>query len=72
MGILITVKTYPDKIEAELVKGVLESKGIKAMVSADDAGGMNPALLWATGGVRLLVKKNDIQKATEILESFSK
>jgi len=42
------------------------------MVSADDAGGMNPALLWATRGVRLLVQKNDIQKATEILESFSK
>ena len=72
MGTLITIKTYPDRIEAELVKGVLESKGIKAMVSADDAGGMNPALLWATGGVRLLVKKNNVQMATEILESFSK
>ena len=72
MGTLITIKTYPDRIEAELVKGVLESKGIKAMVSADDAGGMNPALLWATGGVRLLVQKRDIQKATEVLESFSK
>ncbi|MCH7828879.1 DUF2007 domain-containing protein [Patescibacteria group bacterium] len=72
MGTLITIKTYPDRTEAELVKGVLESKGIKAMVSADDAGGMNPALLWATGGVRLLVKKKDIQMATEVLESFSK
>ena len=72
MGTLIAIKTYPDRIEAELVKGVLESKGIKAMVSADDAGGMNPALLWGTGGVRLLVKKNDVQMATEVLESFSK
>ena len=72
MGTLITIKTYPDRTEAELVKGVLESKGIKAMVSADDAGGMNPALLWATGGVRLLVKKKDIQKAIEVLESFKK
>ena len=72
MGTLITIKTYPDRTEAELAKGLLESKGVKAMVSADDAGGMNPALLWGTGGVRLLVKKNDVQMATEILESFSK
>ena len=71
MANLVCIKTYPDRTEAELVKGVLESKGIKAMVSADDAGGMNPALLWATGGVRLLVKKNDIQKAVEVLKSFN-
>ena len=54
-------------MEAELAKGLLESKDIKAMVSADDVGGMNPALLWATGGVRLLIRKKDIQKANEIL-----
>jgi len=59
-------------MEAELAKGLLESKSIKAMVSADDAGGLHPALLWATGGVRLLVMKKDIQKATEVLESFNK
>ena len=57
-------------MEAELAKGLLESKGVKAMVSADDAGGAHPALLWATGGVRLLVKKKDIQKAIKVLESF--
>ena len=69
---LVRIKTYQSRIEAELVKGFLESNGIKAMVSADDVGGMNPALLWATGGVRLLVKKNDIQKAIKVLESFHK
>jgi len=72
MADLVRIKTYQSRIEAELVKGFLESKGIKAMVSADDAGGAHPALLWATGGVRLLVKKKDIQKAIEVLESFKK
>ena len=70
MADLVCIKTYQSRIEAELVKGFLESNGIKAMVSADDVGGMNPALLWATGGVRLLVKKKDIQKAIKVLESF--
>ena len=72
MADLVRIKTYQSRIEAELVKGFLESNGIKAMVSADDVGGMNPALLWATGGVRLLVKKKDIQKAIKVLESFHK
>ena len=72
MGTLITIKTYPDRTGAELAKGLLESKGIKAMVSADDAGGMNPALLWGTGGARLLIKKKDVQKATEVLGRFNK
>ena len=49
MADLVCIKTYQSRIEAELVKGFLESNGIKAMVSADDVGGMNPALLWATG-----------------------
>ncbi|MCH7828485.1 DUF2007 domain-containing protein [Patescibacteria group bacterium] len=67
---LVRIKTYQNRMEAELAKGLLESKGVKAMVSADDAGGAHPALLWATGGVRLLVKKKDIQKAIKVLESF--
>ena len=72
MADLVRIKTYQSRIEAELVKGFLESKNIKAMVSADDAGGAHPALLWATGGARLLVKKKDIQKAIKVLESFKK
>ena len=67
MSNLVCIKTYHNRMEAELAKGLLESKDIKAMVSADDVGGMNPALLWATGGVRLLIRKKDIQKANEIL-----
>ena len=67
MANLVCIKTYHNRMEAELAKGLLESKDIKAMVSADDVGGMNPALLWATGGVRLLIRKKDIQKANEIL-----
>ena len=53
MANLVCIKTYQNRMEAELAKGLLESKDIKAMVSADDVGGMNPALLWATGGSAL-------------------
>jgi hypothetical protein len=48
-------------------KNFLESEGIDAILSADDAGGMRPDLLWGTGGVRLLVRKEDTVKALQIL-----
>ena len=66
---LVCIKTYTDRLQAELARGLLESNNIKAMVSADDAGGANPALLLATGGVRLLIKEEDIQKAVKVLEN---
>ena len=70
MANVVCIKTYKNRMEAELVKGLLESEDIKSIVSADDAGGAYPALLLFTGGVRLLVNEKDTQKAVEILESF--
>ena len=64
---LICVKTYNSRIEAELDKGLLESQGIRAILSADDAGGMRPDLLWSTGGVRLLVNQENADDARELL-----
>jgi len=65
---LICVKIFNNRPEAELANGLLEASGIKAIVSADDCGGMRPHLLLGTGGVRLLVKKEDVQKALEALK----
>ena len=63
---LVCIKTYNNRLEAELEKGRLDSQGIQAMISADDAGGMRPDLSWSTG-VRLLVKQEDAHRALEIL-----
>lgn len=67
MSELVCVKTYNNRLDAELDKSFLDSEGIQAMISADDAGGLRPDLLWATGGVRLLVKEEDAEKALSIL-----
>jgi len=67
MGKLICIKTYPNRIDAEIAKGFLEKNGIKAIISADDAGGILPNLLWSTGGAKLLVKKEDKEAATRFL-----
>ena len=64
---LVCIKTCNNRIEAELDKSFLDSQGIQSMISADDAGGLRPDLLWATGGVRLLVKQEDAERALEML-----
>ena len=62
---LVAVGDFPNRIDAELAQGALESAGIESMVSADDAGGMRPSL-WLSG-VRLLVREPDAARALEIL-----
>ena len=65
---VIPIKSYANRTEAELAKSFLESKGIQATVSADDEGSMNPWLLQATGGARLLVKEEDRETALDLLK----
>ena len=62
---LVVVRTFLNRIDADLAQGALESAGIDAMVAADDAGGNRPGL-WM-GGVRLLVREEDAEQAGEIL-----
>ena len=64
MADLICIKTYNNRHEAEVARGFLESGGIKAVISADDA----RLHLLLGGGVRLLVKEEDVQKARELLK----
>ena len=65
---LVCIKTYTNRAEAELMRGFLKENGIKTMISADDAGGMDPALLWSREGVKLLVREKDKRTALHILE----
>jgi Putative prokaryotic signal transducing protein len=62
---LVVVSTFLNHIDAELAQSALEAAEIESMVSADDAGGVRPHL-WM-GGVRLLVRAEDAEKASEIL-----
>jgi hypothetical protein len=62
---LVVVGTFLNKMEAEMAQGALEAADIDSMVSADDAGGLRPSL-WM-GGVRLLVRAEDAERARKIL-----
>jgi hypothetical protein len=62
---LVVVGTFLNQIEADIAQGALEAANIESMVSADDAGGVRPHL-WMSG-VRLLVRAEDAEEATRIL-----
>lgn len=64
---LVTLKTFSTRIEAEIAKSTLEAAGIKAMVSADDAGGMLPTPFAYTSGAELTIREQDREKAKAIL-----
>jgi hypothetical protein len=52
--------------EAQLIVGMLDANGIRATVSADDAGGQEPQ--WQlTDGVRVLVSDDDLTEAQRLI-----
>jgi hypothetical protein len=63
---LVSVRTFLNRIEAELAMSALEAAGIEATLSRDDCGGVRPSL-WLSG-VDLLVRPEDFRRATDILD----
>ncbi|RPI57406.1 MAG: hypothetical protein EHM55_01930 [Acidobacteria bacterium] len=63
---LIVVRTFLNRMEAELARSALEASAIEAVVAVDDAGGTEPGL-WVATGVRLLVRAEDVERAEDVL-----
>ncbi len=57
----------PSRVVADLVVGLLADNGIRALVAADDLGGMQPSLQIL--GVRVLVAADDLAEAQALLAS---
>ena len=64
---LVTVVTFPDRIEAELARTALEATGVYAIVAADDAGNQNPGLGFSRR-VSVLVRQEDVELARQVLQ----
>jgi hypothetical protein len=61
----VAVAVVTSRTEADLIVGLLQSHGLRAVVSADDAGGQEPQ--WQLSGVRVLVAADDAEDAREVL-----
>ncbi|MGB7211347.1 MAG: hypothetical protein WBC97_01860 [Gemmatimonadales bacterium] len=63
---MITVRTYPTEVEAEVDRAVLAANGIRALVVRDNAGGMLPSLNLLMA-VRLVVDNEHGAQARVVL-----
>lgn len=63
----VPVAVVTSTTEADLIVGMLRSYNVRAVVSADDAGGQEPAL--QAQGVRVLVAPADEAPARQLLSA---
>jgi hypothetical protein len=67
-GATVPVAVVGSRIEAELMVGFLHNHGVRAALSADDAGGQEPQLQLQ--GVRVLVAPPDEAEARRLLAAL--
>jgi hypothetical protein len=65
----VVLATFSTRPEVDLAVEILRSEGIESVVIHDDGGGTIPAL-DLTRGVRLLVAREDEEKARRLLEAM--
>jgi len=66
-GAPVTVAVVTTRTEAELIAGMLRNNDLRAVVSADDAGGQEPQL--QAQGVRVLVAPADEAAARRLIDA---
>lgn len=59
---MVVLENYPNPQEAAIIQGMLEANGIPCMVSDG-----NNLYVPVFGGVSLLVRQQDLQRAKELL-----
>lgn len=63
---LVVIRTFIDRIEADLAQSALEAAGIDSIVRSDDCAGLRPHMSM-TSGVELLVREQDADRAADVL-----
>jgi hypothetical protein len=63
---VVVLKIFNNEIDAGMAQQMLQYAGVRAFVSKDDGGGMEPHLQRTTG-VRLVVNGADAEHAHQIL-----
>ena len=62
----VIVKSFTDKGEAEIARGLLVAEGINAAITADDVGSEMPNLAFRP--INLVVEAADADRASELLD----
>jgi Putative prokaryotic signal transducing protein len=66
----IILNAYNNYVEAHIAKGVLEEQGISCWLKDENTITINPILTNAVGGIKIMVPKEDAQRALDILTAL--
>jgi Putative prokaryotic signal transducing protein len=69
---IVVIASYGQPIEAHMARLRLGSEGIEAVLHDENVVAIQPLYSNLAGGVKLLVKKSQVEKACEILEVQNK
>lgn len=70
MNDFVLAKVCSSRIEADVIKGILELEGIQVYIKANDAEGVMPYLAFSEG-VEIFVPQEDLARAREMMETTS-
>jgi hypothetical protein len=69
LGEAVVIRTYANEALASIAESRLRFEGVQAHIKKDDCGGAYPSLQMC-GGVRLLIKAEDLEHAERILSEM--
>lgn len=64
------LETVSGSMQAEILRGLLESRGIRVMLSQESAGTVFGLGLGPTAEVQILVLQRELDKAAEVLDEY--
>jgi hypothetical protein len=65
----VLVRTCNDLQEASILRSVLEGSGIEALIADENFASLYPGVMITSGGVRLLVRATDLERAKDVLDT---
>jgi hypothetical protein len=66
MGKEVVLRTFTDRYQADIAKGLLDEKKIDSMISDEDVGGFHPGMIVRE--CSLIVNEEDLGRAREVIE----
>lgn len=68
----ILLQSFANYIDAHIIMGRLQEEGINCWLKDENTVTIDPILTNAVGGIKLMVAKEQIQRASELLQQFDK
>jgi hypothetical protein len=69
---LVTIARYSNPLEANVLRSCLESQGVFAFLWGEHLGTANVFLSVISGGIRLQVRRDQVEKAKEVIAAFER